>query len=537
MEQLVRAATPNSTEMPKGSLMALSPAMADRAASRLCWVSMICVTTAGIMLIMNRMFQPEMRMVQADPISALSLLAIVLYSAGLIAAFKLKLMPPIHMLNLGLGFSVLVAWCIAYMETRLPMQADQVVRGGSMVAVWLAFVTMLVRHTPAVTLLVGLLSASMWPMAYYANLQLHGNEPLPWNRLAVWMFAPYITAVWAYFLNRRIFDIELAASRAEELGSYQLVYLIGQGGMGEVWRARHRLLARDAAIKIIRPELMQRNTARQVDMMRRRFEREARATASLQCPHTIYLFDFGAAHDGSFYYVMELLNGISLQTVVDRFGPQPASRVAHILRQVCLSLEEAHRRGLVHRDIKPTNIFICKVGLQRDFVKVLDFGLVKHIDPTESTLITQEGTSAGTPAYMAPEAAMGLEKVDGRLDIYSLGCVAYFMLTGHMVFEENTSTATALAHVQKEPVPPSQRTELPVPEDMERVILQCLAKKPEDRPRSAQELGRMLELCGQLPRWTADQANEWWRTNLPEGATQQLILEKEHSHRTPVRIS
>ncbi len=141
---------------------------------------------------------------------------------------------------------------------------------------------------------------------------------------------------------------------------------------------------------------MQRNSARQADMMRRRFEREARATSSLQCPHTIFLFDFGMAHNGSFYYVMELLNGVSLQTLVERFGPLPAERVVYILKQVCLSLEEAHRRGLVHRDIKPTNIFVCKIGMQRDYVKVLDFGLVKHIDPTESTLITQEGTSAGT---------------------------------------------------------------------------------------------------------------------------------------------
>lgn len=536
MEQLVRASS-SSPQDSAGGPFTLPPALVDRASARLCIASLACAGTAVVYYLANRWLQPELSEVRHQNWIALNLLAVLFFAVGLFAARRLKLLPPIHIVNLGLVFSILVAWCISFLETALPLEGSAVVRGTSAVAVWLAFVTMLVRHTPLATLIVGLVSASMWPLAYYVNLSLNGAAPLPGNRLAVWLLAPYVAAGWAYFMNLRIYQMEMQATRAEELGSYQLVYMIGQGGMGEVWRARHRLLARDAAIKLIRPELMQRNSARQADLMRRRFEREARATSSLQCPHTIFLFDFGMANNGSFYYVMELLNGISLQTLVERFGPQPASRVAHLLKQVCLSLEEAHRRGLVHRDIKPTNIFICKVGMQRDYVKVLDFGLVKHIDPTESTLITQEGTSAGTPAYMAPEAAMGIEKVDGRLDLYSLGCVAYFMLTGHMVFEENTSTATALAHVQKDPVPPSQRTELPVPPALETVILRCLAKKPEDRPRSAQELGRLLSACEGVGQWGDEQANEWWRTNLPEGATQQLQFERERTQHTPVRIS
>jgi serine/threonine-protein kinase len=501
-------------------------------------VSVVCALTAAAFFGFHRFLQPEMRAVQDNPLVLLNLLAVFLFAAGLVALRRLQLVPPIYIVNLGLVFEVLVAWCIGFFETFLPMSATEVVRGSSTVAVWLAFVTMLIRHTPLVTLLVGLVAASMWPLAYYVNLNLHGYDPLPWNRLGIWLFPPYLTAIWAHLMNKRIYRVELQASKAEELGSYQLIYQIGQGGMGDVWRARHRLLARDAAIKIIRPDLMMRNSARQAEMIRRRFEREARATSSLQCPHTIYIFDFGVTNDGSFYYVMELLNGISLQTLVERFGPQPAGRVVHILRQTCLSLEEAHRRSLVHRDIKPTNIFVCKLGLQRDFVKVLDFGLVKHTDPSVSTLLTQEGTSAGTPAYMAPEAAMGVEKVDGRLDLYSLGCVAYYLLTGHMVFEENTSTATALAHVQKPPVPPSQRTELPVPASLESAVLKCLAKKPDDRPRSAQELIRMLDACTDVPLWTPEMANEWWRVNLPEGATQQLRVENATSaQHTPVRIS
>jgi serine/threonine-protein kinase len=484
------------------------------------------------------MFQPEMRALQDRPITTLNLVIAILYASGLVSAQRLRLMPAAHILNLGLVFVVLVSWCIAFMETALPMDPNQVVRGGTLVAVWLAFVTMLIRHTPIVTLIVGVVSASMWPLAYWINLNLNQGPALPAGRLVIWLFPAYMTALWAFFLNKRIFQMEMAAQKAEDLGSYHLVYMIGQGGMGEVWRARHRLLARDAAIKIIRPELMARNSARQSDLMRKRFEREARATSSLQCPHTIYLFDFGASQDGSFYYVMELLNGVNLQTMVERFGPQPAPRVMHLMRQVCLSLEEAHRRGLVHRDIKPTNIFVCKVGLQRDFVKVLDFGLVKHIDPSDSTLLTQDGTSAGTPAYMAPEAAMGVEKVDGRLDLYSLGCVAYYLLTGHMVFEEGTSTAIALAHVQKDPLPPSQRTELPIPPGLEAAIMKCLAKKPEDRPRSAQELMRMLDEVGEPARWTDEDANRWWASNLPDTSTTAMVPPaRDLTHRTPIRIS
>jgi serine/threonine-protein kinase len=416
---------------------------------------------------------------------------------------------------MGLFFEVLVAWCISYAETIIPIGANETVRGVSMVAVWIAFVMMLVRHTPFATLVVATLAASTWPLAYAFNVWIHGYALAPWNRLAVWMFAPFMTAAWAFFLTKRIFRIEMQAQKAEELGSYKLAYLIGEGGMGEVWRARHRLLARDAAIKIIRTNPSGRGSLRQAEILRKRFAREAKATARLECPHTVYIFDFGATSRGEFYYVMELLNGISLQTMIERFGPQPAGRVIHFMKQACLSLEEAHRKGIVHRDIKPTNLFSCRVGLESDFVKVLDFGLVKFTDSGETTMLTQDGSSAGTPAYMAPEAAMGEDKVDGRLDIYSLGCVAYFMLTGRLVFEESNSTAMALAHVQKEPVRPSERTELPVPDCLEDVIMQCLAKKPEDRPVSASALARLLDSCNGVEPWTQDRAHQWWVSHLP----------------------
>ncbi|MBL8219434.1 MAG: serine/threonine protein kinase [Bryobacterales bacterium] len=291
-------------------------------------------------------------------------------------------------------------------------------------------------------------------------------------------------------------------------GKYRLEEKLGQGGMGEVWRASHRMLARDAAIKLIHPYMLQRDAAR-AEAMRLRFEQEAKATASLRSPHTIELYDFGVTADGVFYYAMEFLDGIDLQTLVRRFGPQPPARVIVILRQVCRSLAEAHRRGMIHRDIKPTNIFLCRMGDELDFVKVLDFGLVKLLD--HDIQLTRDDSTLGTPAYMAPELALGSESIDGRADLYSLGCVAYWLLTGNLVFEEKGPTATMMAHLNKPPLPPSQRIELPIPPQFENVILTCLSKQPEERPASAEALHQALEECDVRPSWSRQAASAWWQ--------------------------
>lgn len=211
---------------------------------------------------------------------------------------------------------------------------------------------------------------------------------------------------------------------------------------------------------------------------------------------------------------MELLEGLELEHLVERFGPQPPARVVGILRQVCDSLAEAHSCGLVHRDIKPSNVFLARLGLNCDFAKVLDFGLVK-VENGDGTRLTLAGTAAGTPAYMAPELATG-GTVDSRADLYSLGCIAYFMLTGAPVFDEPSPVSVALAHVQKQPVPPSQRTELSVPPCLERVIMCCLAKSPVDRPHDAIELSRLLADCDGVGVWTPEDAERWWHVNLPE---------------------
>jgi serine/threonine-protein kinase len=492
----------------------LDPRMVDAAIARLRWVSLTCAVLTGLLVYLEALLQPENRHVlrgQTIPVW----LFVVLVSLGFSALGRYRLLPPLAILNLGLVFEVVVAAAISVSETALPRWSDAPVMGASKVAIWIGVVGLVIPNRPWIKFVTALASASTWPLAYLVSVHLHGRDPLAWNRLLMWVHVPYVMAFVNYAISKRMWHMENAVQKARDLGSYQLVSLIGSGGMGEVWRARHRMLARDAAIKVVRSDLMLLQRGYESDITRKRFAQEAAAMASLQSPHTVHLYDFGVADDGSFYYVMELLDGISLQALVDKFGPQPAPRVIYMLRQVCDSLEEAHRRGLVHRDIKPNNIFACMVGLEHDFMKVLDFGLVKNLSRNDGLQLTLSGVTAGTPAYMPPEVATGDESIDGRADLYGLGCVAYFLLTGAPVFDEKTPTASAMAHVQKTPTPPSLRSETPIPPELESLVLRCLAKRPEDRPQSALELSRLLAAIPGGPEWTQGSAERWWQTYLP----------------------
>ena len=245
----------------------------------------------------------------------------------------------------------------------------------------------------------------------------------------------------------------------------------------------------------------------------RGFEREARATAALRSPHTIAVYDYGVADDGTFHYVMELLEGFSLQDVVERFGPVPPERAVRMLRQACHSLAEAHAAGLVHRDVKPANLFVCRLGLDVDFVKVLDFGLVRMHGALApgAEAVNADGGFTGTPGFMPPEVALAPPVVDGRADLYALGCVAYWLLTGQRVFEGERAMHMVIDHVRKAPVPPSQRAGQPIPEALERIILRCLEKDPARRPASAGELSRELQALEIEGRWTEERAREWWQ--------------------------
>lgn len=326
-----------------------------------------------------------------------------------------------------------------------------------------------------------------------------------------YVFSTYLCAALAVVISRGVYRYGKRLARAQEVGSYRLTELLGRGGMGDVWVAEHQMLARPAAIKLIRPEALGSQEAGS-RVVEERFKREARATAALRSTHTVDLYDFGVTDDGAFYYVMEMLDGLDLATLVGRFGPLPAGRVVHLLRGVCHSLGEAHGQGLIHRDVKPANIFTCRLGPDLDFVKVLDFGLVKSTgeEAGAATALTQEGSVAGTPAFMAPEMALGDGSVDGRADIYALGCVGYWLLTGQPVFAADTPVATLLKHVQEEPIPPSRRTEMDIPEDLDAVILACLAKDPAERPQTAEDLDARLAACS-VTTWTKEQAEEWWK--------------------------
>jgi serine/threonine-protein kinase len=251
----------------------------------------------------------------------------------------------------------------------------------------------------------------------------------------------------------------------------------------------------------------------------RRFEREAQVIARLRSPHTVELFDFGRADDGGFYYVMELLDGLDADSLIRRFGPLPPERVIYLLRQVCHSLSEAQACKLVHRDIKPANIYVCRYGEEYDFVKVLDFGIVGAVrDADVSTLMeTGENRVRGTPAFIAPEQAMG-KSVDGRADIYATGCVAYWLLTGQLVFTADNAMGLLLQHANAAPAAPSTRTDQPIPAELDALVLSCLAKDPAKRPQSARELSlRLGELEG-ASAWTQDRAREWWVTEGPPAA-------------------
>jgi serine/threonine-protein kinase len=335
-------------------------------------------------------------------------------------------------------------------------------------------------------------------------------------RNALFMHYPsYLLLGVAVVISHVVTRLGRQVAKERELGSYRLGELLGRGGMGEVYRAHHRMLARPAAIKLIHPEVLANRDRKSASLAVARFRREAEAAAKLRSPHTVELYDFGETEDGTLYFVMELLEGMDLETLVRREGPLPQKRVIHIVRQACESLEEAHASGLVHRDIKPANIHVGRVGLRHDFVKVLDFGLVKSVAGSigEDSMATAAGLTPGTPAYMAPEMALG-EQCDGRADLYALGCVAYYLLTGQLVFQAGTGLQMITKHIQEVPVPPSRRTELEVSPELDRAVLACLAKRPDDRPASATELDRMLAEV-ELEPWSEEEATRWWRTHEP----------------------
>ncbi len=346
-------------------------------------------------------------------------------------------------------------------------------------------------------------SVAAMPVVTFFLLRDHASRELPLAAVltSTILWASF-TALMATLISSVTFHLRRSIARARRLGQYTLLEKLGQGGMGVVYRAEHEMLRRPTAIKLLPPGMAGEQGLK-------RFEREAQLTARLNNPHTVSIYDYGRTPEGAFYYVMEYLDGFDLERLVREAGPLPPGRVVHILGQVCEALAEAHAVGLVHRDIKPANIVLSDYGGIPDFAKVLDFGLVKDLSVSADARLTREDIVAGTPQYLAPETIRDGTSSDPRSDLYALGAVAYFLLTGTPVFE-GRPMAVIQSHLNTVPDPPSARLGRPVPAKLQRLVLDCLQKDPGLRPENAHALSVRLAACDDVPAWSPDDAKSWW---------------------------
>lgn len=506
--------TPGRTGVGRGPRRALPPDLLRDASRRLGVMSLVA---GGLWTVATILWHVAFRaMSHGDgrwlEFGVPDLIAVVTVMASVLLYFYTRRSDrdPRRIFDLGLAYMVLNAVALGMVFHWNPMQMNGPIKPeiswiGALVLIFAA----IVPSTPGKTLVASLVSVSMNPVSMLIA-RARGIWPFEAATDALLMHYPdYLLVGVAAVISLVVTSLGQQVARAREMGSYRLGELLGRGGMGEVYKATHRMLARPAAIKLIRREMLGAGDTPAAQRAVTRFHREARAAANLRSPHTVELYDFGVADDETLYFVMELLDGLDLESLVRLHGPVPAGRAVHILRQVCASLDEAHASGLVHRDIKPANIHVGRLGLVDDFVKVLDFGLVKpEADGgLADSAATQAGLIMGTPGYIAPEMALG-DIVDRRADLYALGCVAYYLLTGEQVFQ-GTPMQVMAQHLQATPAPPSQRVALPIPPAMDRLVLDCLAKKPESRPQSAADLERRLASLDVEP-WTSSQAHEWW---------------------------
>jgi serine/threonine protein kinase len=327
-----------------------------------------------------------------------------------------------------------------------------------------------------------------------------------WLLFALLVVSSVAIFVFTVIVARLQREARKAAIESQQLGQYTLEEQIGAGAMGVVYRGHHAMLRRPTAIKLLDADKV-------TDAAIEKFEREVQITCRLNHPSTIQIYDYGRTPEGVFYYAMEYLDGIDLQTLVDKDGPQPGSRVIHILLQACGSLYEAHSQGLVHRDIKPANIMINCRGGESDVVKVLDFGLVKAIDDPTQASQTSAGGLTGTPLYMSPEAIQSPMSVDARSDLYGLGAVGYFLLTGQSVFVAEGIVELCQKHVDEVPVAPSERLGKHVSSELENALLSCLEKSRAKRPQTARDLAQLLAKCPETSDWSIEKAEAWWRNH------------------------
>jgi serine/threonine-protein kinase len=460
-------------------------------------------------------------------LAVLTLNVLVIATLGGIAALLSgpRLFPPARLEALELGMIGMLAGMVAFTQYRL-MLADSF-RDDTMMAQLVMKNVVLLNCVLILTY--GLYVPKSWrraalvagplallPFATLSVLCLRHPEAMGWlwrgwrksETARIWLFGfdaviLLILAVASAYGARTISRLRRQVAEARQLGQYHLKQRIGSGGMGEVYLAEHQLLKRPCALKLIRPEDVADPKALE------RFEREVQITATLSHPNTVEIFDYGRTEDGTYYYVMEYLPGLSLAELVERHGPLPPARAVYLLRQVCQALREAHAAGLIHRDVKPSNIFAARRGGMDDVAKLLDFGLVRHAATARAAHLSGEGTVIGTPLFMSPEQATGDQELGERSDIYSLGAVAYYLLTGRPPFDVRDGFAVMIAHARDPVVPPSEVRD-GVPEDLERVVLRCLAKDPGDRFSDAAGLERALAGCACVGDWDQERASRWW---------------------------
>lgn len=429
-----------------------------------------------------------------------------------------------RVLRLGAIYVVVLSALTAF-QYALPSWEGVTARGIPGAALCVLFLPMLVSTNPRQALIIAMLGATTVPLSLLAVHYLGPTAP-PMRTFVIATSATYFSALLAWVGARLVHQLRVRVWEARQMGSYLLLEKLAQGGMGEVWRAKHALLARPAALKLIRTD--NRPDAAE---LRERFEREAQATAELCSPHTVRLYDFGVSEEGTFFYAMELLDGADLFALVKRYGAMEPARVVHILQQACHSLGEAHERGLVHQDIKPENIFLARYGRDVDVVKVLDFGIVKtaHCRDDED----ENGAVRGSPAYMAPERSLG--QSDARADIYSLGCVAFHLLTGRDVFIAANASQAVFAHAEIIPDPPSKHAPGPLPAGLDALILSCLQKDPAARPQSVDDIYKAVTALQIEPVWTQERAKQWWsehplmRDTLDAAAQRSLTVTRTHN--------
>ncbi len=445
---------------------------------------------------------------------------LLVVSVALYLVARTERLHPRRLLDVGLAFEVAGALGLSLLIFWNAEGPPDGMTRAPWLCVWLVLFPLLVPTDPRRSIVASCLSALTAPLAL-ATWVVAGHDA-PSVRELFYLFVPVAFCLGLSVLPTLVvYRLGQQVTRAERelrrLGRWVLTTRIGKGGMGEVWRAHHAVIARPAAVKVIRSSWLVDTALVDRATVLVRFEREARAIAELRSPHTVELYDYGIADDGSLYYAMEFLEGLDLETLVKDHGPLPPARVVHLLRQVCDSLAEAHQAGLVHRDIKPANVIAVGRGLDHDFAKVLDFGLVKVVAgerPADD--VTAAGEVVGTGAFMAPEMAAGRPDVDARADIYSVGCLAYWLLTGKPVFDVEGGNSVLYAHMRTPPSPPSERTERAIPPELEAVVMECLAKERAARPATARALAERLTECdlGDDP-WTAADAEAWWRA-VPE---------------------